>query len=103
MACVHQTEEGTILVIHAQPSASRTEWAGRYGESLKVRIAAPPTDGVANEELRRFLAERFGLPLRSVEFVSGEGSRHKRILLKGASAERVCGLVDDAAPVKRLQ
>ena len=44
-------------MIHAQPKASHTEFAGRHGDALKVRIAAQPAEGAANEELRRFLAE----------------------------------------------
>lgn len=70
---------------------------------MKVRIAAPPVDGAANEELRRFLAERFGLPLGRVALVTGAGSRHKRVLLQGASVERVRDLLKDTAPVKRTR
>ena len=57
-------EEGTatiVLRVHAQPGAGRTAVVGRHGDSLKVRVAAPPQGGRANEALTRLLAETFGL------------------------------------------
>jgi uncharacterized protein len=66
-----------LLTVHAQPGASRTEVAGQHGDALKVRLAAPPLDGKANDELRRYLAAAFGVPLRSVTLLRGESSRRK--------------------------
>jgi uncharacterized protein (TIGR00251 family) len=70
-----------ILALHVQPGAARTEVAGVHGEGvqarLKVRLAAPPVDGKANAELRRFLAAAFGVPLRHVALLHGEASRQK--------------------------
>ncbi|MBK9115469.1 MAG: YggU family protein [Betaproteobacteria bacterium] len=76
-------EEGGVLVLalHVQPGAKRTAVDGTHGEGtqqrLKVRLAAPPVDGKANAELLRFLADAFGVPLRSVSLVRGETSRQK--------------------------
>ena len=70
------------LDLHVQPGAKRTEFAGRHGERLKVRIAAPPVDGAANDELVRFLAEAFGVPRRQVILVSGAASRSKRVRIE---------------------
>lgn len=83
-------------MIHAQPKASRTEFAGQQGDALKVRLAATPSEGAANDELRRFLAERFHLPLAKVQLLSGEGPRHKRVLLKGVTLEQSRGVLDVA-------
>lgn len=68
-----------VLVIHAQPGARESAFAGLHGESLKVRLAAPALEGRANKELCRFLAAAFGVPQGAVELLSGEGSRHKRV------------------------
>ena len=46
---------------------------------LKIRLAAPPVDGKANAELRRYLADAFGVPLRGVTLVRGELSRQKTV------------------------
>jgi uncharacterized protein (TIGR00251 family) len=70
-----------------QPRASRTEIAGRYGDALKVRLAAPPVDGAANEVLVRFLAERLGVPRSAVRLESGAGGRAKVIAVEGIGLE----------------
>ncbi len=79
------TPDGVLLAVHIQPSAARTECAGTHGGAIKIRVAAPPRDGAANDALLRFLADHIGLPLRSVLIHSGESARRKRILLRGAS------------------
>jgi uncharacterized protein (TIGR00251 family) len=71
--------EDLLLTLRIQPRASRDEIAGPYGEALKVRITAPPVDGKANAHLLRFLAELFGVSPSSVELISGETGRDKRV------------------------
>jgi uncharacterized protein (TIGR00251 family) len=66
-----------VLTLHVQPGAKRTEVAGRHGDALKIRLAAPPVDGKANTELLRYLAFAFGVPLRNVTLVRGDASRQK--------------------------
>lgn len=73
------------LVLHVQPGAKQTSVAGLHGEALKIRLAAPPIEGRANEALLRFIADRFGVPLRSVELKQGGQSRHKRIAVSGST------------------
>ena len=57
---------GVELQVQVQPRASRTELAGTIGGAIKIRLAAPPVDGEANEELIRFLAKTLGVAKRSV-------------------------------------
>ena len=66
-----------MLTLHVQPGAKRTQLAGRHGNALKLRLAAPPVEGRANEMLRAFLADAFGVPQRNVTIVRGEASRDK--------------------------
>jgi uncharacterized protein len=68
-----------VLSLHVQPGAKRTGIDGTYGEALKVRLAAPPVDGKANAELRRYLADAFGVPVAAVTLVRGETSRQKTV------------------------
>ena len=93
-AYIQSSAEGALLTVHVQPHASRTEFAGRHGDALKVRVAAPPVDGAANDALCRFLAGRLGLPKGGVEVRSGSGGRRKRILLRGISARQVSEALD---------
>ena len=72
-----------MLKLHVQPGARRTQAAGRHGDALKIRLAAPPVEGKANLALRRFLADAFGVPLRDVELVRGETSRDKVVRIAG--------------------
>ena len=70
-------ETAIVLTLHVQPGARRTEVAGTHGDSLKIRLGAPPVDGKANAELLRFLAEAFGVLRRDVTLVRGDASREK--------------------------
>ena len=72
-----------ILELHVQPGASRSEFAGRHGERIKVRLAARAGDGKANEALVVFLAEHFEVPRRCVRIESGLKSRQKRVVIDG--------------------
>jgi len=78
---------GLVLQLRIQPGAQRTGVAGLLGERLKLRIAAPPVDGKANEQLLAFLAEEFGVPRSQVELVSGETSRDKRVVVRSPKVE----------------
>ncbi len=72
------------LTLHIQPGAKRTEVAGLHGEALKIRLAAPPIEGRANEALLKFIAESFAVPLRQVELKQGGQSRHKVVAVTGS-------------------
>lgn len=65
------------ITIHALPRAKRSEIIGLHGDALKVRLAAPPVEGAANEELVRFFSELLGVPQVRVRLQRGGQSRHK--------------------------
>jgi uncharacterized protein (TIGR00251 family) len=71
--------EGCVLAVHVQPGAKRTEIVGEHGDALKIRLAAPPVDGKANDALLAFLAETLGLARRDVSLRAGQSSRRKLI------------------------
>jgi uncharacterized protein len=84
MSWFRREADGTLVLrVHAQPGARRTELAGLHGEALKVRVAAPPVEGRANEALRDFLAERCGVPRAAVTLLQGETGRAKRFAVRG--------------------
>ena len=70
-----------VLELHVQPGARRTQFAGLHDGRIKVRIAAPPADGRANEALTEFLATQFGVPRKNVSIEAGAASRRKRVLI----------------------
>jgi uncharacterized protein len=79
--------ENITLTLHVQPGAKRSEIAGLHGDALKIRLAAPPIEGRANEALLKFIAKLFDVPLRQVELKRGEQSRHKVILVQRSRIE----------------
>lgn len=73
-------KNGTVTFkIRAQPRAAKTEMVGEYAGALKLRIAAPPVDGKANDEVIKFFSKLFEVPNRNVKIVSGDSSRDKII------------------------
>lgn len=81
MTWYRQHADGWLLSLHVQPGARQTRVAGLHGEALKITLAAPPVDGRANDALCQFLARCFDVPRAQVTLVSGQTSRHKRVLV----------------------
>ena len=82
-------EDGISIDCWIQPKASKTSFAGIHGDSLKIKISAPPEDGRANEELCSFLGKKLGISKSSVQIRSGHTSRRKIIFCHGASKEKL--------------
>ncbi len=94
MSWLQASADGVILTLHIQPGAKRTEVVGLHGDALKIRLAAPPVDGKANEALIAFIAEAVGITRAEVSLVSGQSSRRKRVAIMHANAagvqEKLC-------------
>ena len=82
------------LSIRLQPRSSRNEVAGLQGDYLKIRITAPPVEGMANEALMVFLSESLKVSRRNVCIVSGHSSRNKIVEVRGVELEAVQRLAD---------
>ena len=78
--------ETVRLSVRLTPRASREEIAGFEGETLRVRVTAPPVEGRANRALVRLLAKRLGLPRGAVRVVTGQTSRSKVVAIDGLDA-----------------
>lgn len=81
------TPGGVLLRVHVQPGAATTALAGLHGDALKVRLAAPPVDGRANEALLAFLVEALDVPRRAVTLQRGAASRAKTVRVEGIDPE----------------
>lgn len=73
---------GTRFEVKVVPGASRSEVAGPFGEGIRVRVAAPPERGRANEELRRVLAAALGVRPDDVEVVAGASAARKTVAVR---------------------
>ncbi|WP_245546703.1 DUF167 domain-containing protein [Leeia oryzae] len=69
------------LTLYIQPGAKKSGIVGLHGEALKIRLAAPPVEGKANQALIQFLSSILDIPKQSVELVTGETNRNKRVVI----------------------
>ena len=83
MAIARRDGDDLLLEVRVQPRASRTEFAGAFGDRLRVRLQAPPVDGGANAALVEFLAEAFDVPRARVTIEHGLSGRDKRVRVRG--------------------
>jgi uncharacterized protein (TIGR00251 family) len=95
--------DGVTLNVRLTPKGGRDAIDGidtlADGRSiLKVRVRAAPTEGEANEALRRVVAKALGVPARDVTLTAGATSRIKRLAIAGdgralaAALEKICAL-----------
>ena len=93
---VDATYENEKLTFNVQvvTRASRTEIVGVHNRTLKIRIAAPPVDGAANEELIRTLAKAFGVARSAVSIVRGHSSKLKTVTVEGADLQKLSSLLE---------
>lgn len=99
---VQDTKGGAIITIQVQPKASKSECVGLHGDALKIRVAAPPIDGRANDALLAFLATQLKVPPSTLAIHSGAGGRHKRVQCATLNAAEVLarlGLTTGKGPV----
>lgn len=83
-------KDGAVTIkVRVRPRSGRTKIVGEHAGAIKLRLAAPPVDGKANEECRRFLAKLLKVGATSVEIVSGDSSRDKVIRIHNTSARHV--------------
>jgi uncharacterized protein (TIGR00251 family) len=81
--------DGVRLQIKVVARASRNEIGEALGDRLKIKIAAPPVDSAANEELVVFLAKRLGVSRGAVQLTHGPTSRNKTVVIRGVTVEQV--------------
>lgn len=88
-AWLEEREQAVRIRLYIQPRASRTEITGSHGDALRIRIAAPPVDGAANDELVRFLAKTLRVPGSAVRLIHGQSGRNKTVEISGIDAAAV--------------
>lgn len=89
MIAFTEKENAIVLTVRVVPRASKSEIVGEYDGALKIRLAAPPVDGAANEELIKTLAKFFDVQRGAVEIIGGGASKTKQVRIAGAKAEKL--------------
>jgi uncharacterized protein len=86
---IQQAGSSVIFSVKVVPRSSKTTIAGVLGDMLKVKLAAAPEKGKANDSLVAFLADTLGLKRNTVTITSGQTSPVKTIQITGVSREFV--------------
>ena len=90
---IRPTATGAELDVRVIPRAKTTTIDGERDQAVLVRLAAPPVDGAANDELIRYFSGLCGLPRRAVRILSGERGRKKRLAIDGITADALRDLI----------
>ena len=85
-------ESGVELFLHCQPGAKKTEVKGVHGDRLKIRLAAPPVEGRANDVLIAWLSKALSVPTARIQLMSGDTGRQKRVRISGIQIEQALAL-----------
>jgi uncharacterized protein (TIGR00251 family) len=88
-----EDDRGLTFAVRIVPRASRSEFVGEQSGALRVRIAAAPVEGAANQELIKLLAKSFKLPKNAVQIISGLTSKSKLVRIQGADATSLQQLI----------
>ena len=90
-----ETDDGPVLRLHVQPGAGRTQVTGTFGTALKVKVAAPPEAGRANDAVIKLLAESLDVDAGTIELQAGDKSRSKKVLVRGAEADALVRTLEE--------
>ena len=89
-------EHGIEIRVRVVPRASKERIVGFYGDRLRVRLTAAPTEGEANAALLRLLARVARVPPSRGRIVSGSKDRSKTVLLECPEPRKCAELLRDA-------
>lgn len=80
-------KDGIIFLIKVIPGSSRSEISGMIDDELKIKLSSQPVEGKANKECIKLLSKLLKVPKTSIEIISGDTNKHKKIFIKGNADE----------------
>ncbi|MTW10300.1 hypothetical protein GM658_06750 [Pseudoduganella eburnea] len=84
---------GVRVAVQIQPNAKKTEVVGVLDDALKIKLAAQPIEGKANEALVKWLASSLGVSRSSVTLTHGQTNKKKLLEVAGVTLEDVVRLL----------
>jgi len=84
---IQEGEDGITFVAKIVPGSSKTAIAGVLDDMIKIKVAAPPERGKANQCLIAFLARKLGVKKNAISITAGQASPVKHIQVFGVSAD----------------
>jgi uncharacterized protein (TIGR00251 family) len=86
---IDQADDGVIFSAKIVPGSSKTAVTGVLNGMLKVKIAAAPEKGKANQCLVEYLAKQLGVKKNCIAITTGKTSPVKTIKITGISSEMI--------------
>jgi len=77
------------LHIKVVPGSSRSRFAGRLGDAIKIQISAPPERGKANAAVIKLIADTLGLGANQIEIVKGHSQPRKTLQISGIEQDEL--------------
>lgn len=93
-----ESRDGVVFKVQVVPRASRSEIVGEHNGALRIRVAAAPVDGSANEELVRLLARALRVPRSAVEISAGHSAKLKTVSVAGLESSALANLCAPQGP-----
>jgi len=98
-------KSGAAITVKVTPRAKQTEVVDVMDDgTIRIRVAAAPEEGEANDKLVKFLSEALGIAPNQIDIMGGLSSERKLISLIGIAPamvdEIMRGLVTKAEKVK---
>jgi len=83
---IQDVDGGVVFTAKIVPGSSRTTVSGILDNMIKIRVAAPPEKGKANECLIAFLAKQLGVKKNAIGILAGQSNPVKQVRVAGISA-----------------
>jgi len=91
---IENTDDGVVFLTKIVPGSSRTCVCGLLGEMVKIKVAAAPEKGKANQSLIEFLAKQLGVKKSDISIISGQTNPIKQVQVLGISADGLLKKLD---------
>jgi len=88
------TNSGIIIHVKVQPGAKHNRVIGDYGGRLKLAVSAAPEKGKANKAIIELLAKTLHINESSIQIISGNSSREKKLMINGITSENLKSLLN---------
>lgn len=82
-----KVKEGIIIRVKVIPRSSKMEIVGLEGNTIKIKLTAPPVEGAANEQLIELLSETLDIKKGNIEIVKGDSCKYKTVKIKGVNLQ----------------
>ncbi|MEN6576518.1 MAG: DUF167 domain-containing protein [Phycisphaerales bacterium] len=83
---IQEDAGGVVFTVKVVPGSSRTMVSGVLDSMVKIKVAAPPEKGKANECLIAFLAKQLGVRKNAIDILAGQTNPVKQVCVAGLSA-----------------